>query len=86
VIGFTTTKEFFPVQMAGTATGLVNLFPFAGGAVFQPLLGHILEKSGRLAGGAFTLQGYKSAFLILFFCGIVALIASFFLRETMRRD
>jgi sugar phosphate permease len=86
VIGFTTTKELFPVQMAGTATGLVNLFPFAGGAVFQPLLGHILEKSGRLAGGAFTLQGYKSAFLILFFCGIVALIASFFLRETMRRD
>ncbi len=27
VIGFTTTKELFPVQMAGTATGLVNLFP-----------------------------------------------------------
>ena len=32
VIGFTTAKELFPVQIAGTATGLVNLFPFAGGA------------------------------------------------------
>jgi MFS family permease len=27
VIGFTTTKELFPVQMAGTSTGLVNLLP-----------------------------------------------------------
>jgi sugar phosphate permease len=31
VIGFTTNKELFPIQMAGTATGLVNIFPFAGG-------------------------------------------------------
>jgi len=38
VIGFTANKELFPVQIAGTATGLVNLFPFAGGAVFQPIL------------------------------------------------
>jgi sugar phosphate permease len=85
VIGFTTTKELFPVQMAGTATGLVNLFPFAGGAVFQPVLGHVLEKHGRIA-GAFTLSGYKQAFLILFLCGIITLAASLCLRETMEKE
>ena len=85
VIGFTTTKELFPVQMAGTATGLVNLFPFAGGAVFQPVLGHILETNGRIA-GAFTLAGYKQAFLILFLCGIITLGASLWLRETMEKE
>lgn len=85
VIGFTTTKELFPVQMAGTATGLVNLFPFAGGAVFQPVLGHVLETHGRVA-GAFTLGGYKQAFLILFLCGIITLAASMCLRETMERE
>ncbi len=42
VIGFTTNKELFPVQMAGTATGMINLFPFLGGAVFQPILGFVL--------------------------------------------
>jgi len=84
VIGFTTTKELFPVQMAGTATGLVNLFPFAGGAVFQPVLGYVLEKHGRIA-GAFTLAGYKQAFLILFLCGIITLAASMCLRETMEK-
>ncbi|MCJ7774068.1 MAG: MFS transporter, partial [Desulfobacterales bacterium] len=50
VIGFTMNKELFPVQMAGTSTGLINLFPFAGGAVFQPLLGYILERFGKAEG------------------------------------
>lgn len=85
VIGFTTTKELFPLQMAGTATGLVNLFPFAGGAVFQPVLGHVLENHGRMA-GAFTLAGYKQAFMILFLCGIVTFAASLCLRETMEKE
>ena len=83
VIAFTNNKELFPVQMAGTATGLINLFPFAGGAVFQPVLGAILEHYGRI-GDRFTLQGYQSAFLVLFLCALIALVASFFLRETMK--
>ena len=85
VIAFTATKELFPVEIAGTAIGLVNIFPFAGGAVFQPLLGYILEKHGRIE-GAFTLDGYQQAFLALFFCGIIALLASLFLKETMQKD
>lgn len=85
VIAFTTNKELFPVNMAGTATGLVNLFPFAGGAVFQPLLGYVLERHGRI-GDAFTLAGYKQAFFVLFLCGIIALASSLFLKETMVED
>jgi MFS family permease len=84
VIGFTTAKELFPVQMAGTSTGLVNLFPFAGGAVFQPVLGYLLERHGRLE-GAFTLSGYQDAFLALFLCGVIAFLATFFLQETLTK-
>lgn len=82
VIGFTTNKELFPVQMAGTATGLVNFFPFAGGAVFQPVLGYVLEQNGKV-GNAFTLAGYQQAFLVLFFCAVIALVAGFFIKETL---
>ena len=82
VIGFTTTKELFPIQISGTSTGLVNIFPFAGGAVFQPLLGHFLESHGRVE-GAFTIAGYKEAFLILFVCGLIAFLASLCLQETL---
>jgi sugar phosphate permease len=82
VIGFTTTKELFPVQIAGTSTGLVNLFPFLGGAVGQPVLGYVLERNGR-EGSAFTLAGYQQAFLLLFFCAVIAFLASLCLKETL---
>ncbi|GAB4255326.1 MAG: MFS transporter [Deferrisomatales bacterium] len=80
VVGFTAAKELFPVQIAGTATGLVNLFPFAGGAVFQPVLGAVLEHY-RVAGG-FSAEGYAAAFRVLWACAVVALAASLALRET----
>ena len=85
VIAFTANKELFPVQMAGTATGIVNLFPFAGGAVFQPLLGYVLEQHGR-AGAGFTLMGYRSAFLLLFVSGLIAFLFSLFIKETLQAN
>ena len=83
-VGFTTNKELFPVSIAGTATGLVNFFPFAGGAVFQIILGAVLDSQGLTASGGFALQGFRYALLVLFFCGLVACISSFLLKETMK--
>jgi sugar phosphate permease len=79
-IGFTLNKELFPVAMAGTATGLVNLFPFAGGAFFQPVVGRILESFG-LQNGMFTLSGYKAAFYFLWAASGIALLACVCIRE-----
>ncbi|MEZ4598612.1 MAG: MFS transporter [Syntrophotaleaceae bacterium] len=82
VIGFTTARELFPSAMAGTVFGLVNLFPFAGGAFLQPLLGHILEAHGQI-GPAFTVEGYRRAFLALLLSALVSLIAGLFVKETL---
>ncbi len=84
VIGFSATKELFPARIAGTSIGLINLFPFAGGAVFQPLLGLALERSCKI-GENFTLLGYQHAFLILFSCAAIALLASLFVKETLQK-
>jgi sugar phosphate permease len=83
-IGFITNKELFPVSIAGTATGLVNFFPFLGGAVFQIILGAVLDSQGHTPSGDFALQGFRYSLLVLFCCGWVALICSFFLKETMK--
>jgi sugar phosphate permease len=83
-IGFTTNKELFPVSIAGTATGLVNFFPFLGGAVFQIILGTVLDSQGHTPSGDFALQGFRYSLLVLFCCGCVALICSLFLKETMK--
>jgi len=85
VIGFTASKELFPVQIAGTAVGLVNLFPFAGGALAQPFLGYLLESMGRTE-GRFTLAGYQHAFLALFVFALLAMVSSAFLKETLKKE
>ncbi|MFH1152856.1 MAG: MFS transporter [Pseudomonadota bacterium] len=84
VIGFTANKELFPLEIAGTATGLINLFPFAGGAVFQPVLGHVLERFGR-TGSGFSLAGYKAVMLCLLVSAAVAFTASILTRETLEK-
>lgn len=80
-IAFTSTKELFPLEIAGTSVGAVNLFPFAGGAVFQPLLGHVLE---TVSGGAdsYTVAGYKAVFLVCLIASLIALAAISFMKET----
>lgn len=84
-IGFTMNKEMFPVAMSGTATGLINLFPFAGGAFFQPVVGRVLESFGK-ENGMFTLAGYKAAFLVLLIAVVVSFAAALFLKETISED
>lgn len=82
ILGFTTTKELFPVEMAGTSVGLVNLFPFLGGALYMPFLGKILDYYPRSVSGAYALEGYKMIFLILIFTTLIGLICTLLMKET----
>ncbi len=86
VIGFTTTKELFPVEIAGTSVGTVNLFPFLGGAVFMPVLGKVLDAWPKSAAGAYDLQAYKVMLLVLAGSAIIALACTFFMKETLDGD
>jgi sugar phosphate permease len=84
VVGFTTTKELFPVEIAGTSVGTVNLFPFLGGAVFMPFLGWILDMYPKTTAGGYALEGYKVLLLVLLISSILALICTFFMKETWK--
>ena len=85
VIGFTTTKELFPVEIAGTSVGTVNLFPFLGGAVFMPVLGKILDAWPKSAAGAYDIKAYKVMLLVLAGSAIIALVCTVFMKETLER-
>ena len=80
-IGYALIKDLFPIEIAGTSTGIANFFPFLMGAIYQPLMGHILEINGKV-GDSYTIIGYQNAFLVLLISSIVALISSFFIKET----
>lgn len=82
VIAFTTTKELFPVEIAGTSVGAVNLFPFLGGAIFQPVMGRILESFPKTYTGTYSIEAYSTMLLALFGSSVIALGATFFMKET----
>jgi sugar phosphate permease len=86
IIGFTTTKELFPVEIAGTSVGTVNLFPFLGGAVFMPLLGWVLDAYPKSQSGGYSLEGYSTLLLILLGAALIALICTFLMKETFNED
>lgn len=84
IIAFTATKELFPKAMAGTSTGTVNFFAFFGGAVFQPLMGVILDVVGRVEGG-YPPSAYRWAFFGCFLGTIIAFTAILFMKETLHQ-
>lgn len=85
VIAFTTTKEMFPVEIAGTSVGMVNLFPFLGGAVFMPLLGRVLDAYPKTATNGYALEGYSAILLVLLFSAMAAFICTLFMKETFQK-
>jgi sugar phosphate permease len=85
IMGFTATKELFPVEIAGTSVGAVNFFPFFGGAVFMPLLGRILDTYPKTPAGGYPLQGYRMVLLVLLAASVICLVCTFFMKETYRR-
>lgn len=84
VIAITNVKELFPLQIAGTAIGTANLFSFFGGIVFQPLIGYILDSAGKI-GDAYPPSAYRKALLVFLFINCLALIVSFFTKETLKK-
>jgi sugar phosphate permease len=84
VLGFTTTKELFPVEIAGTSVGTVNLFPFLGGAVFMPFLGRILDGFPKTPAGGTIVEGYSALLLALLIAAAVALCCAVLMKETFQ--
>jgi sugar phosphate permease len=85
IMAFTTTKELFPVQIAGTSVGAVNLFPFLGGAVYMPLLGRILDAFPKTPAGGYCLEAYQLMFLVLTFSSVASLVCAFLMKETFQK-
>jgi sugar phosphate permease len=85
IMGFTTTKELFPVEIAGTCVGMVNFFPFFGGAIFQWLLGGVLDVCGKNVAGLYPVAAFRMVLLVLLVASIMSLACTFLMKETYRK-
>lgn len=73
VVGYASIKESFPMEISGTATGLLNIFPFTGAALGLPLMGWYLDYLGS-TDGHYSVDAYSAAFkfgLIFIFGAVV---------------
>lgn len=86
VVAFTTLKELYPVQIAGTSVAIGNFFPFFGGAIYMSVLGRILDGLGRNHDGAYPVEGYTMVLTFLAASSILQLICAFFLKETFPKE
>lgn len=82
VLGYTNAKELFPIEITGTSVGAANIFPFLGGAIFMPLMGHVLDSFPKTAPGQYPLEAYNVLLLIVLVSGVLALMSTFFMKET----
>jgi sugar phosphate permease len=76
----TMSKEMFPVAMAGTAVGMINLFPFLGAGVWQVVMGAVLIENP--SGVGHVPASYHNLLLVGLGASLVALAAAVFLPET----
>ena len=89
VLTFALCRDHFPPEHSGAAYGFGNTATVGSGAGLQPLIGILIDLAwdGQTAGGIrlYTLEAYRSAFLVLPAVGVGGLLAALFLTETGRR-
>ncbi|MGH7004314.1 MAG: MFS transporter, partial [Alphaproteobacteria bacterium] len=88
-VSYAAAREHNANGGTGAALGFVNMCSVLGGAVFQPLVGWLLDVQwdGTLVGGArvYTLESYRAALLIMPGMFAVALVLMLNVRETRCR-
>ncbi len=85
-ISYALIKEHNAGNGSGAAMGLVNMMAVAGGAIFQPIVGLLLDAQwqGTLIDGAriYSLDAYANAFTLLPVLYFGSLVFALFIRET----
>ena len=81
MLPYTVIKEANPPQFGGSATGVINFLNFTFSALLGPVFGWVLQ---RVSGGAaeMQLQHYQIAFAPLLLGVAIAIVLTFFLKET----
>jgi MFS family permease len=90
VLGFACAREHNPPQMSSTAMAIVNVAVVGSGALFQPLVGLVLDLQwdGALAGGirVYSADAFRVALSQLSIAGLCGLGAALLMKESLARQ
>jgi MFS family permease len=90
IIVFASVREHNRPGAGGAAMGVVNTFVVGSGALFQPLIGVVLDAmwDGTIIDGAriYSLSAYRTALIVLPVVAVIGMTAAFLHRETYGRQ
>lgn len=90
IISFACAKEVNLPTVSGVAMGFINMGPFIGTALLQPLVGYMLDLGwqGAVVQGArvYPLSAYQSAFMLFLASTLIAIVAGLLAKETRCRN
>jgi MFS family permease len=90
IVGFAAVRELNPPAAGGAALGIVNGVVTGAGALYQPLLGWLLDLTwtGEMAGGVrvYTVAAYSTAFSVLVVGAFIGIACALLMRETRCRQ
>lgn len=87
LLSYTMVNELVPASIAGVAAAGLNMGPYLGRGLFQPLAGYILGSPASYGVDGtplYTLSDYQSIFLPALISGIAAILLLSRVRETMK--
>ena len=85
IVCFAAVREQNPPHLGSTAVGFVNGMMTGAGALFQPLIGWLLDlqtQGTAKAVGEYSLPVFQNALSVLLLGGIVAFLVCFFVKES----
>lgn len=86
IISFAAARENNPVHLSGTAIGFLNGMVTGAGALYQPLIGWLLDLNwtGRIEGGArvYELATYRLALSVIVVGACIGFLCALAMRET----
>ncbi|HOO90348.1 MAG TPA: MFS transporter [Syntrophales bacterium] len=82
---WTLIRESTPASVLGLTTGLLNLLPILGVAIFQFWTGAILDRVGRVD-GIYPPAAYQSAFSLCLAVTVVCLVITLITRKKLLRE
>jgi MFS family permease len=89
IVSFALVRENHPLTLSGTAIGVVNALMTGAGALFQPLIGALLDFAwtGETVLGArvYGVAAYQLAFASLIVCCLMSVVCALAVRESYCR-
>lgn len=84
---YAVATEIHPRNLSGAALGITNMATVAIGAIFIPLIGHImdcmvLKSNNIISATSYTSHDFQIAFCLLPICFMLCFLLTFFIKET----